>query len=1275
MNLPDFLQTVIAEPQIERLGWVLLHSLWQFTLVTLLVSGVMRVLRERSASLRYGVLVAAMTLMVGASLVTWSLLPVAQNDLRADDHATTFEPTLASRSPLAEAHEFDAALLPDVPLPEAGADAVRLNDETRTDVAAIAETSVEPSFVARLTGTLRPWLPWIVCVWLFGVVVCALRPLFGWLTLWRLKRIGVTNPSDAVRAALLRMSDRLGIHRAVRVLQSTIARVPLVAGYFRPVILLPVSFLTHLPTEQLEAILAHELAHIRRHDFVVNLLQTLVETFFFYHPAVWWLSRRIRIEREHCCDDLVVAVLGNHAEYGRALVAVEELRGQTSLLTLAASDGSLLSRIRRIVNPRSENSAALKGRSFTAGLCMALGLCLAAVVGSGFAHQAADDGAATPDRFVAKLPGDIEVELIGVATHPSNGQDWWTPDGRVIPAEEIVGRLSVTPESPGEFSVMKGSPKQSQCREFLIHIRGLPPGNAVTTDYGNVNAAAGGEYHKGLWIGYHGAGPFSGDTTAIRVGLTTEDYGPTVAINANGRKVPSEVALDEELKELYERVVPLGVRRNEGETILLLEKTDAYNQLNRECVWELHAIDLEGEKHRSATESTPVEGPRELLFRMPIEKIQRFEYRMKAFRHWVTFDNVSLQRGKRTDVGIKVQSPPQKPDIQAAENVDTSYFTSELRLKLSRSEAHNGKWFFVDLDRVQLLKPPFSVEIDQDVLPYKVITPEESKLNGWLKKNGVDLILSSKPKPFVDGTRRMRQVVQTRSIRTQLKHVASRVPSQNGGLWTWDAVPATVASRYARKNDDVFVSGFVPASSSGEVDPETPDLSCFRTAENVVGVYILEQPDFAKDELRLRIAHVADSHLRMQDVSFEKGEVLSGKDGPADPVRFRKDRLATIHGRIVHEDGSEPTIKGLTYRHVMLDGGNRLMNSEGQFVDRFTIKQAAGRVWFAHFVDGFAPAFSEAVHVRSGEERAVKLVLKRGDSAWLKLADEKGQPIVGAAVSFYPQFDGASVGTATVGTSGQRGEILLDHVADLPYLLTVRAPGYEPIVRKLIRVTDQVDVLQTMRRSKLTSGTVRNADGTPAVGAKLRAMVDVYRGGAHFLHDDGPGNWGEIVTTTDGEGRFVLDQLSGDLRRLFIVETTYGARAIVRDLECGQDNVEITVPERRDLVVRIKGDISQLAERRGKRTAKIQQHVDFKSEVGNAGCIVGGDATIDMIENGGIAVFRGLATELNSPLATKQRVQIELGDRDDLKRNVDLNLLGETRVGFVLSQTADSDSL
>ena len=128
-------------------------------------------------------------------------------------------------------------------------------------------------------------------------------------------------------------------------------QVPAVIGWLRPVILVPASALTGLTPLQLDVLLAHEIAHVRRYDYIVRVLQSVIETLLFYHPAVWWVSRRVREEREHCCDDLAVAVCGDAHMYAQALVGMERLRGTEPAFVFTAARGSLVSRIRRLVEP------------------------------------------------------------------------------------------------------------------------------------------------------------------------------------------------------------------------------------------------------------------------------------------------------------------------------------------------------------------------------------------------------------------------------------------------------------------------------------------------------------------------------------------------------------------------------------------------------------------------------------------------------------------------------------------------------------------------------------------------------------------------------------------------------------------------------------------------------------------------------------------------------------------------------------------------------------
>ena len=337
---------------VERLGWVLLHSLWQFALVAIMAGIITRAMQRRSATLRYVAFVTALALCVAAPPTTWLLLPgdvplPTSSPAEADHELTAQVTERLSTDVISDSDNTSVTTDTGGEPPNSGVSA-RTTRSSQSPRATAVVTVTTASRFEQIKTALRPWLAWIVGAWSLGVLLGSFRPLLGWHTLWRLKRIGLSPISKEVLSAMHRAAQQLGLNRTVRVFRSTLAQVPIVVGYIKPVILLPTTLVTGMPTSQLEAILAHELAHIRRHDFVINMLQTLIETLFFYHPAVWWLSRRIRVEREHCCDDLVVKVLGNRVEYGRALIAIEELRGQSALLALGAADGSLLSRIRRI---------------------------------------------------------------------------------------------------------------------------------------------------------------------------------------------------------------------------------------------------------------------------------------------------------------------------------------------------------------------------------------------------------------------------------------------------------------------------------------------------------------------------------------------------------------------------------------------------------------------------------------------------------------------------------------------------------------------------------------------------------------------------------------------------------------------------------------------------------------------------------------------------------------------------------------------------------------
>lgn len=323
------LETLLSPQMIERLGWTLVHFVWQAAAVAMLLAVVLRGLRRSSSNVRYVVACMAMALIVALPLVTMSLVeasrPVAEAGPTLDTAPMSVVPV----------EVIEVAELPIEPFD--------------TPVPAMPTQVVRVPWTQRAANALEPALPWLVSGWLLGVFGLSAWHLGGWVQLQRMKRRLVSKVAAPVHARAAELAGRLGIRRAIGLWASPLIDVPAVVGWVKPVILLPVGVVAGLSVEQLEAIIAHELAHVRRWDYLVNLAQTVVEILGFYHPAVWWVSHRIRDERENCCDDLAVQVCGDSRRYARALTCLEELRHHSTELAVAASGGSLVGRIARLL--------------------------------------------------------------------------------------------------------------------------------------------------------------------------------------------------------------------------------------------------------------------------------------------------------------------------------------------------------------------------------------------------------------------------------------------------------------------------------------------------------------------------------------------------------------------------------------------------------------------------------------------------------------------------------------------------------------------------------------------------------------------------------------------------------------------------------------------------------------------------------------------------------------------------------------------------------------
>jgi bla regulator protein BlaR1 len=200
-----------------------------------------------------------------------------------------------------------------------------------------------------------PWLRLLPGAWAIGAAVFAVRALGGWAVIRRLRRQGAPVTDPLIRATLQNWSTQLGIARPIQVLTAAVES-PVTMGWWRPVVLLPLSALTGLGRPELEAVLAHELAHIARHDYLINWLQVGFEIVYFYHPAAWWISSVLRREREHCCDDLAIQLSGDRRRYARALLQLADLQSCRPP-ALAARQGDLETRIRRILQMKQSSAA------------------------------------------------------------------------------------------------------------------------------------------------------------------------------------------------------------------------------------------------------------------------------------------------------------------------------------------------------------------------------------------------------------------------------------------------------------------------------------------------------------------------------------------------------------------------------------------------------------------------------------------------------------------------------------------------------------------------------------------------------------------------------------------------------------------------------------------------------------------------------------------------------------------------------------------------------
>ena len=337
----------ISPEVLRTLGWTLLHFIWQGAGLAALFAVATAVCRSSTA--RYALAVSALVLMMVSPVITFTWLRAPAN-----------------------------------PAVRTGAGGASTSAGTSTRNAIALSSSLAP--VAESPSVQPSAMLWLVEAWFLGVLLLSLRTAGGLFLIERMRRKEVQPVGGELYERCLALQRGMGLDRVIQYCECHGLDAPAVLGWFRPVVLLPVRALTGLSEQQIEAVIAHELAHIRRLDCFVNLFQIAAETLLFYHPAVWWVSQGIRAERENCCDDEAISLCGDAVNYARALTLMEEWRTAPRLM-MAANRSPLAQRVVRVLGWEGARGGTRVAGLAASFVCL-VGALLAGHAFLGVAHAA-----------------------------------------------------------------------------------------------------------------------------------------------------------------------------------------------------------------------------------------------------------------------------------------------------------------------------------------------------------------------------------------------------------------------------------------------------------------------------------------------------------------------------------------------------------------------------------------------------------------------------------------------------------------------------------------------------------------------------------------------------------------------------------------------------------------------------------------------------------------------------------------------------------------------
>ncbi len=360
----------------------------------------------------------------------------------------------------------------------------------------------------------------------------------------------------------------------------------------------------------------------------------------------------------------------------------------------------------------------------------------------------------------------------------------------------------------------------------------------------------------------------------------------------------------------------------------------------------------------------------------------------------------------------------------------------------------------------------------------------------------------------------------------------------------------------------------------------------------------------------------------------------------------REKTTAVLRGEIITENGQEVKKKGWLYsRSTTRDqGGNSrsYTSTEGHFAKEFSVTVEAGTIVLSLYTPGFAPAWIGPLETKPKDIREdLKMVLRRGFSFPIQIRDTDGDPVAGAKFFAHPEINGEIGGPNFEQVADNQGNYLLQHAADTRYQFRVSAPGFETLRTEPIEIAADKLLTLTLRQSQLTRGVIKTADGSPAASAKIFLVAQQSAEGKTLLSG---GDFGDVIGKTDEQGHFELDQLQLGASYLMLIESENRARMLAYDIKAGEDDIELAIPTRRDLRIRILGDTNLLLHRREKPFIGVRQHVAVTRENPNMKHALGDDVFVTFTKEGGLALYQGLVSGTVRVSAGKQSQTVEVNE-------------------------------